>query len=177
MWGLGGSMNRTCVWWWSNVREFSKPPIKQFFWGARAVVPSLAQSQWPSMLFVLSNVAPPAFSFVSRAGWDGFWNDASTQFCALVTPGMALARKGNKDGLSLPCKDASGIPFVNNAKFMVGFAIDAASASQAVPRWGSLSWMVGPEFLPPPSPPPPDPAPPPPSPSPPPPEPSPPPPI
>ncbi|KAL4420769.1 hypothetical protein ABPG75_010425 [Micractinium tetrahymenae] len=183
IWGLGGSLNRTCVWWWSNVREFAKPANKAFFWGARSIVPSLATTKWASMLFMLSNVAPPAFSFDSRAGWDAFWNDASTQFCALVIPEMALARKGVKDGLNLPCKDAAGTTFVNNAKFMVGFAIDAASASQAVPRWASLMWMLGPEFLTPPpaaqapSPPPPEPSPPPPAPSPPPPAPSPPPPI
>lgn len=134
------------------------------------MVPSLALTKWPSMLFVLSDVAPPAFSFgargvwgvrtcaggrarlagargrcrlqlplrskclagrsditpvmarhagwrfaplllapaASRRGWDAFWNDASTRFCALTTPGMALARKGVKDGVALPCKDASG---------------------------------------------------------------------
>lgn len=46
-----------------QVREFAKPPSKPFFWGALSVVPSLAQTKWPSMLFVLSDVAPPAFSF------------------------------------------------------------------------------------------------------------------
>ena len=78
--------------------------------GVTATVPSLATTNWPSMVFVVSNVEPPAFAFgppfTPAPSWGSFWSDASTRVCAVLTPDMALPSKGST--LSLPCKLADG---------------------------------------------------------------------
>jgi hypothetical protein len=78
--------------------------------GVHATVPGTAVSRWPLMLFLVSDADVPTFSF-QAADWADFWTHASTKFCAVLTPGMALAGKaqGAVRELYLRCRtDGSG---------------------------------------------------------------------
>lgn len=70
-------------------------------------MPSEAGTIWPSMLFMLSNQLPPAFTFgpVNDSLWAAWWGDNSTTFCALVTPGMVLPPGANATTHWLPCRE------------------------------------------------------------------------
>ncbi|KAL4436955.1 hypothetical protein ABPG75_004094 [Micractinium tetrahymenae] len=167
--GSGGEGNKTCRWWfWSGL---SKPLARPNYFGVKVIVPAEAASRWPSMLFMLSSLAPPGFTFgaANDSLWADWWANETTTFCALATPATMLTAPRVTQPHYLPCKQAGDgyATAVNStARYMVGFAIDGAGSIN-VPRWSGLTWMTGPG-LPPPPPPPPPPAPPPPSPKPPP---------
>lgn len=163
--GGGGTLNATnltCAWWFPTSSFAGvKPATSPRYWGVRLTVPASdkVSDKWPLMLFMLSEVAPSAFSFGTPMATT-FWNDPTTQFCALVMPQMALSNKGKV--LSLPCM-AGGSTFVSDAKYLVGFAIQDAG-TKTVPRWSELTYVFGIAVSPPPpsppSPPPPSPSPP-----------------
>ncbi|EFN55474.1 hypothetical protein CHLNCDRAFT_133829 [Chlorella variabilis] len=143
MWGTTGtsstlsSTNLTCAWWFpTSSLAGVKPAGSPRYWGVRLTVPASdkVSDKWPLMLFMLSEVAPSAFSFATPLAAT-FWTAPSTQFCALLMPQMALSNKGKV--LSLPCM-AGGSTFVSDAKYLVGFAIQDAG-TKSVPRWSELT--------------------------------------
>ncbi|KAL4434005.1 hypothetical protein ABPG75_000446 [Micractinium tetrahymenae] len=144
MWGspellADGSLNLTCTWWMYS--EFSKPLARPHYYGVRAVVPASDPpynniTRWPDMLFLASDLAPPAFKFdaVDWSAWDAWFNDSSTRFCALLTEKMALAYSGKTTSttLNLPCRDSvSGGNITLGQRYMVGFAFDDAGSNEA----------------------------------------------
>ncbi|PSC68850.1 hypothetical protein C2E20_7601 [Micractinium conductrix] len=131
--------NTTCVWWMLNafnLRDGAK-------WHAvHATIPNVASAAWPLMVFYVTDFDVPSFTF-GAANWDGFWTDASTNFCAVLTPNMAVAGKGNTvRELYLRCRtNGDGAVFTSSAAHLVGFAIDD-QGTQKVPRWGTIAWVA-----------------------------------
>ncbi|KAL4431039.1 hypothetical protein ABPG75_006295 [Micractinium tetrahymenae] len=166
MFGTGANyqLNRTCSWWFfSNLPKQLTRPI---YHGAAVTVPQTAVT-WPSMLFMLSDAKPPAFTF-GPVDWAGWWQDNSTSFCALMNADMALTALANAPNttltLNLRCKaniNGTWTVYKSGRRFLVGFAI-APDGSPNVPRWASITWQVGYAPPPPPGPPPQPPSPPPP---------------
>ncbi|KAL4436956.1 hypothetical protein ABPG75_004095 [Micractinium tetrahymenae] len=170
MWVNQSPAQRTCTWWMFSAL-LPKPLTRPNYYGVKLTVPAEAKTTWPTMLFMMSNAVPPAFSIGPANGtlWGAWWANATTTFCALATKDTMLTTPGKAITHYLPCRegaDGSGANFTSALRYMVGFAIDP-DGSVDVPRWGGLTWLLGPG---PPQPPPapPSPRPPPPSPRPPP---------
>lgn len=110
MWGLGGSMNRTCVWWWSNVRGWGEgsgvrwdlragemlllppPPFRR-----RAALqpgvagPGTAHGTMPSAApgtcrFASFRSRPSSSSSGALAPWCPAWRSPSGPPCCLCCP-------------------------------------------------------------------------------------------
>ncbi|KAL4424165.1 hypothetical protein ABPG75_001466 [Micractinium tetrahymenae] len=142
MWLSNDPGKKTCVWWVSD-KNFNKPPERQSYYGAAITVPSLVKTKFPLMVFMLSDVAPPDWSLFG-ADWGSWWGDPSTVLCTVLTPTMALSPDYKGQTVLLPCRDSGNQDtFSRKASYMVGFAIDD-NGTKDVPRWGSLSWVIGP---------------------------------
>lgn len=142
MWLSNDPSQTSCVWWVSD-KNFNKPPERQSYYGAAITIPSFVKSKFPLMVFMLSGVAPPDYS-IFGADWGGWWDDPSTVLCAVLTPAMALSPDFIGQTILLPCRNSGNQgTFSLKTAYMVGFAIDD-SGTKNVPRWGSLSWVIGP---------------------------------
>lgn len=158
MFSANNTNNKTCVWWMSDSAN-PKPLARPYYVGVRIAIPTQVASKFPLMLFMLSDVPAPTFS-PSGGDWTGWFEDASTQVCAVLKQDMALSAQNKGTSLLLPCRDpasqASGSEFSSLTRYMVGFAIDYAGTKN-VPRWATVAFQMGPGPQPPPSPPPPPP--------------------
>ncbi len=73
---------------WAPPPCSNKPSARPAFQGVQLEVPASAV-RWPSMLFMTSRAQPPDFA-PGPANWGSWWQNETTQFCALFTPEMAL---------------------------------------------------------------------------------------
>ncbi len=85
-----------------------KPIARPNYYGVKVLVPAEADATWPSMLFMLSSLAPPIFTFgaTNNSQWAAWWADGTTTFCALATPATMLTSRGATTPHYLPCKQA-----------------------------------------------------------------------
>ncbi|KAL4430724.1 hypothetical protein ABPG75_005980 [Micractinium tetrahymenae] len=129
--------NKTCLWWMGDA-SFKKPADKPFYSGVYITLPSSMKDKFPLMLFMVSDVAPPAFTTVAdAASWGSWWSDPSTRTCAVMTQAMALDPANKGKTMPLPLREeGSQTVFWSTARYMVGFAFDG-QGSKDVPRWGS----------------------------------------